>query len=164
MSLNVAVDIGGTFTDLIGYDDETGELYHSKSPTTPKELVLGILECLKKGDVSIGGLDNLVHGSTTAINTVIERKGVRTALVVTQGTRDVYKIGRGNRPESYNIFFKRPVPLVPRHLTFEIEERLMATGEIYTPFNTNQAGAVAEKIAQSKAEAVAICFINSWAN
>ncbi|MFC2007892.1 hydantoinase/oxoprolinase family protein [Chloroflexota bacterium] len=164
MSLNVAVDIGGTFTDLVGYDDSTGELYSSKSPTTPGDLNLGIFNCFQKGVVNVGDIANLVHGSTTAINTVIERKGAQTALVVTQGTRDVYKIGRGNRPEAYNIFFKRPVPLVPRHLTFEVEERLMANGEVLTPFNITQAKALAGKIAQSGAESVAVCLIHSWAN
>ena len=69
-----------------------------------------------------------MHGSTVAINTVVERKGARTALVVTEGTRDVYAIGRGNRPDAYDVWFKRPEPLVPRHLTFEVDERLGADG------------------------------------
>lgn len=164
MALIIAVDIGGTFTDLIGYDDSTKQIYHAKSPSTPSDLTLGIFECLQKSRLNIGDVANLVHGSTVAINTVIERKGALTALVVTEGTRDVYQIGRGNRPEAYNIFFKRPVPLVPRHLIFEVEERLLASGEIVNPFNINQAETVAEKIAQSDAEAVAVCFIHSWAN
>ena len=164
MSLHVAVDIGGTFTDLIGYDDRTGQLYSAKSPTTPKDLSLGILECLRKSGIKIADISNFIHGSTTAINTVIEMKGAATALVVTQGTGDVYQIGRGNRPEAYNLFFKRPVPLVPRYLTFEVEERLLPTGEALIPFNTSQAKAVAQKIAQSKVESVAVCFLHSWAN
>jgi N-methylhydantoinase A len=164
MALNVAVDIGGTFTDLIGYDDATGQIYQAKNPTTPRQLALGIFECLRKSGLKIGDIANFVHGSTTAINTVIERKGSPTALVVTRGTRDVYCIGRGNRPEAYNIFFKRPEPLVPRHMTFEVEERLMANGEVHTRFNTKQARKVAEEIARSKAESVAVCFLHSWAN
>jgi N-methylhydantoinase A len=164
MALNVAVDIGGTFTDLIGYDESTEKVYHAKSPSTPSDLTLGIFRCLQKSGVSIREAINFVHGSTVAINTVIERKGARTALVVTKGTRDVYKIGRGNRPEAYNIFFKRPDPLVPRHLTFEVEERLLASGEVLTPFNLSQARTVAENVAKSGVEAVAVCFLHSWAN
>lgn len=164
MALNVAVDIGGTFTDLIGYDDRTGQVYHAKSSSTPKDLTLGIMKCLQKSGLRISDLTNFVHGSTVAINTVIERKGARTALVVTWGTRDVYKIGRGNRPEAYNIFFKRPVPLVPRHLTFEVEERLLASGEVLSPLNINQAKSVAEKITKLGVEAIAVCLIHSWAN
>lgn len=164
MALHVAVDIGGTFTDLIGYDDETGELFSAKSPTTPRDLTLGILECIKKSGIKISNIKTFVHGSTTAINTVIERKGAKTALVVTKGTKDVYQIGRGNRPEAYNIFFKRPTPLVPRYLTFEIEERILSTGEVLVPFNIEQAQSVANQIAQNGIESIAVCFLHSWAN
>ena len=111
MALNVAVDIGGTFTDLIGYDESTGRVYQAKSSSTPGDLVQGIMRCLEKSGLDIGQLVNFIHGSTVAINTVIELKGARTALITTEGARDVYKIGRGNRPNAYDIFFKRPVPL-----------------------------------------------------
>ena len=151
MALHVAVDIGGTFTDLIGYDDETGHVFSSKSSSTPTELTRGIMRCLEKSGMVIRNLVNFVHGSTVAINTVIERKGAPTALIVTKGTRDVYKIGRGNRPDAYDLAFKRPVPLVPRHLTFEIEERLLASGEVSVALNTDQARATVEKVARSNA-------------
>jgi len=164
MALNVAVDIGGTFTDLIGYDDHTGQVYHAKQLSTPGDLTVGIFDCLHKGDIAISKAVNFIHGSTVAINTVIERKGARTALIVTKGTRDVYEIGRGNRPDAYNIDFKRPVPLVPRHLRFEIEERLTASGEVLTPFNAAQAAALAKEMTRSDIDAVAVCFIHSWAN
>src|SRR5262249_40860900 len=81
-----------------------------------------------------------------------------------KGTRDVYKIGRGNRPEAYDIWFKRPEPLVPRHLTFEVEERLFGTGEVHIPLNMVQAEAAADHVAASRAEAVAVCFLHSWKN
>ncbi len=164
MSLHVAVDIGGTFTDLIGYDESTGQVYQSKSSSTPQVLTQGIMRCLEKSGLEIDRLANFVHGSTVAINTVIERKGAPTALVVTEGTRDVYKVGRGNRPESYNLFFKRPEPLVPRHLTFEVKERLLSTGEALIPLDMDQARAVAEAIAASDVEAVAVCLLHSWAD
>jgi N-methylhydantoinase A len=162
--LIVAVDIGGTFTDFLGYDTASGRLLSSKAPTTPQALEEGIQDCLKKAGASVAAIDSFVHGSTIAINTVLERKGARTALVVTKGTRDVYKIGRGNRPDAYDIWFQRPEPLVPRHLTFEVEERLLATGAVQTPLNAVQAESVARKVAASGAEAVAVCFLHSWSN
>lgn len=162
--LIVAADIGGTFTDFLGYDTASGRLLSSKAATTPAGLEHGIRDCLKKAGASVGAIDAFVHGSTIAINTVLERKGARTALVVTKGTRDVYKIGRGNRPDAYDIWFKRPEPLVPRHLTFEVEERLFATGEVHTALNRVQAESVAKGVAASGAEAVAVCFLHSWNN
>ncbi len=164
--LIAAVDIGGTFTDFLGYDSVTGRLLSSKSPTTPKGLEQGIRDSLVKAGVGVGvnAIDAFVHGSTIAINIVLERKGARTALIVTKGTRDVYKIGRGNRPDAYDIWFKRPEPLVPRHLTFEVEERLLATGAVHTPLNAAQAQTVAREVNRSRAEAVAVCFLHSWNN
>ncbi len=95
--LVVAIDIGGTFTDLIGFDENAGRFIQAKSLTTPSQLVQGIIDCLRKSGIEAGAIDELIHGSTTAINTLIERKGSKTALLVTRGTRDVYIIGRGNR-------------------------------------------------------------------
>ena len=111
----VAIDIGGTFTDLMAFDEATGRFAQAKSLTTPAHLVQGIIDCLQKSGVDCAAIGELIHGSTTAINTLIERKGAKTGLIVTRGTRDVYSIGRGNRPESYNLFFHRHRPLVPRH-------------------------------------------------
>ena len=164
MSFIVAVDIGGTFTDFQGYNLATGHLLSSKSPTTPAGLEQGIRDCIDKAGVSVNEIDIFVHGSTVAINTVLERKGARTALIVTKGIRDVYKIGRGNRPDAYDIWFKRPEPLVPRHLTFEVEERLLATGEVQTPLNPIQAETIARQVDASGVEAVAVCFLHSWKN
>jgi len=131
--LLVAIDIGGTFTDLMAFDEATGRFAQAKSLTTPAELVKGIIDCLRMSAVDVAGVSELIHGSTTAINTLIERKGAETGLIVTRGTRDVYSIGRGNRPESYNLFFHRHRPLVPRHLTREIDERMLASGEVLEP-------------------------------
>src|SRR6266571_1094977 len=131
--LVVAIDIGGTFTDLIGFDEKTNAFIQAKSLTTPAQLVQGIIDCLNKSGIKADGIDELIHGSTIAINTLIERKGAKTGLVVTRGTRDVYIIGRGNRPESYNLFFHRHRPLVSRRLTLEVAERVRSGGEIETP-------------------------------
>jgi len=160
--LTIALDIGGTFTDLIAFDRASGTIHHAKSSTTPYDLAVGIRETLSKSALAFADAQSFVHGSTIAINTAIERTGAKTALFVTQGMRDVYKIGRGNRPESYNLFFKRPVPLVPRHLTFEVAERLNAAGEVLTAFDAAQASEVAAQM--DGCEAAAVCFLHSWAN
>src|ERR1700738_1057919 len=135
MSLRIAVDIGGTFTDLIAFDEHSKRIMHPKSPTTPRDPVEGLIDCIRKADLDPRSIDSLIHGSTIAINTLIERRGATVGLIVTRGTRDVYIIGRGNRPEAYNLFFHRPRPLVPRHLTREIEERVMSSGEVHRPLN-----------------------------
>ncbi len=162
--LTIALDIGGTFTDLVAFDEATGEIVQAKSSTTPADLALGIRECLGKSGLDVSGAQSFVHGSTIAINTAIERTGARTALVVTRGMRDVYRIGRGNRPEAYNIYFKRPEPYVPRHFTFEVEERLDAGGAVLRPFDETGAREVARRVSATDVEAVAVCFIHSWAN
>lgn len=164
MALNIGLDIGGTFTDLIIFDEEAGEVKHGKSSTTPSDLTVGILNCLRKVRFDMNLCRNFVHGTTVAINTVIEGKGAKTALVATQGAKDVYRIGRGNRPEAYNIFFKRPVPLVFRHMTFEAPERLLATGTVLTGLNDADAEAVARQVAKLNPDAVAVCFLHSYIN
>src|SRR5665213_75167 len=129
----VAVDIGGTFTDLIGFDDEAQAFVQAKSLTTPAELTQGVINCIRESGIDASGIDELIHGSTTALNTLIERKGAKTGLVVTRGTRDVYIIGRGNRPEAYNLFFHRHQPLVSRRHTLEVAERVLASGDVHEP-------------------------------
>lgn len=162
--LSIAVDIGGTFTDLVAYDERGGRVFQAKALTTPHELSEGVWDCLRKADLEPRKAKNLVHGSTVAINIAIEEKGAKTALVVTKGTRDVYKIGRQNRPEAYNFSFRRPVPLAPRSLTFEVGGRLLATGEELEPLDETEVEAVAEAIRKSGAEAVAVAFLHSYAN
>ena len=160
----LAVDIGGTFTDLIAFDDRTGRFYQAKSLTTPRNHVDGIIDCIKKTDLDSRNIDHLIHGSTTAINTLIERKGAKVGLIVTRGTRDVYAIGRGNRPEAYNLFFHRPQPLVPRHLTIEVDERLFASGEVRDKLDIASVKAACDALTKAGVEAVAVCFLHSYAN
>jgi len=162
--LLVAIDIGGTFTDLMAFDEATGRFAQAKSLTTPTQLVKGIIDCLRMSAVDVAGVSELIHGSTTAINTLIERKGAKTGLIVTRGTRDVYSIGRGNRPESYNLFFHRHRPLVPRHLTREIDERMLASGEVLEPLGPASLDEACRRLADEKVEAVAVCFLHSYVN
>ena len=160
----VAIDIGGTFTDLMAFDEATGRFSQAKSLTTPARLVQGIVDCLRKSGVDCAAISELIHGSTTAINTLIERKGAKTGLIVTRGTRDVYFIGRGNRPESYNLFFHRHRPLVPRHLTREVDERMTSSGEALRPLQRASVEEACRKLADEGVEAVAVCFLHSYAN
>jgi N-methylhydantoinase A len=160
----LAVDIGGTFTDLIGFDDEAGAFLQAKSLTTPAELGQGVIDCIRQSGVRPAAVSELIHGSTIAINTLIERKGARTGLVVTRGTRDVYIIGRGNRPESYNLFFHRHRPLVSRQLTREVAERLLSSGEVEEPLQTASVVAACKALKAAGVEAIAVCFLHSYAN
>ena len=162
--LFVAVDIGGTFTDLVAFDQDSGRLYSAKRLTTPRNLVDGILDCVAASGLSLANVAQLIHGSTVAINTLIERKGARTALLVTKGTRDVYAIGRGNRPDAYNLFFTRPRPLVGRASIFELDERILAGGVVRTPLDPAQIHALSDQLRSDGYEAVAVCFLHSYAN
>ena len=161
--MRIAVDIGGTFTDLVAVDDD-GQVFRSKSLTTPDDLARGIDDCLKGAKVEVAHANFFVHGSTVTINAVLEHKGARTGLLTTKGFRDVYEIGRGNRPEGYNLFFKRPVPLVPRDLRVEVDERLYATGEVLTPLDEQSAAAAIGTLNKAGVESVAVCLLHSYAN
>jgi len=161
--MRIAVDIGGTFTDLVAVDDD-GRIYRSKALTTPEDLARGIDDCLKGANVDVASASFFVHGSTVTINAVLERKGARTGLVTTQGFRDVYEIGRGNRPEGYNLFFKRPVPLVERDLRLEVEERLYASGEVLKPLDERSASTAIGALKMAGVESVAVCLLHAYAN
>jgi N-methylhydantoinase A len=159
---SIGVDIGGTFTDLVGYRD--GELVLSKTLTTPANPALGVATALELSGTALAQLDEFLHGSTMAINTVLERRGSKTALLTTLGFRDVYEIGRGNRPDAFDMNFQRPEPLVPRDLRFEIKERLNAQGQILTPLDESQLLALGAQWQSQGIEAVAVCLLHAYAN
>lgn len=161
--MRIAVDIGGTFTDLVAVDDD-GRVSRSKALTTPDDLTRGIQDCLRGANIDVAGARFFVHGSTVTINAVLERKGARTGLITTKGFRDVYEIGRGNRPEGYNLFFKRPVPLVSRDLRLEVDERLYATGEVLKPLDESSATATISALKAAHVESVAVCLLHAYAN
>jgi len=163
--LNIlAVDIGGTFTDLMAFDDQTQEFYQAKSLSTPQDLTQGIIDCIEKSGIDVSQAQEVIHGTTQAINTLIERKGAKTALLVTRGTRDVYAIGRGNRPESYNLMFHRHRPLVERRRIFEVDERILADGSVYIPLDRQQAQDLCTQLKDEDVDAIAVCFLHSYAN
>ena len=149
-NVSVAVDIGGTFTDLLAFDADTGQIHQAKCLSTPPDFATGVLDGVHKASLDLEMVESFVHGSTVAINTAIERTGALTALIVTRGTGDVYQIARGNRPESYNILFQRAEPLAPRRLTFEVNQRTTAWGEALVPFDEAQAREVAQQGARER--------------
>jgi N-methylhydantoinase A len=158
----VGIDIGGTFTDLVGFQD--GAIVTSKTSTVPADPTEGAATALALAGCDVAAMDEMLHGSTIAINTVLEKSGARTALVTTAGFRDVYALGRGNRPDAFNLFFHRPRPLVPRELTFEVAERMNAAGEPLVPLDPAAVAALARDLAALGVEAVAVCFLHSYAN
>ena len=159
----LASDIGGTFTDLVYFDDESGELKVEKSLTTPKDLIEGVEETIRLAQIDPNTVDFFVHGGTTVINAITERKGAKTALVTTLGFRDVLEIARGNRPDLYNLSFEKPTPFVPRRLRFEVRERIDAKGRELEPLHLADLDAVVERCQAEGVEAVAIQFLHSYA-
>ena len=160
----VAIDIGGTFTDLIGFDTEEGRFVEAKSLTTPAQLTRGITDCIRKSGLNPAAIDELIHGSTIAINTLIERKGAKVGLIVTRGTRDVYLIGRGNRPEAYNLFFHGRGRSCRATGPIEVAERMYASGEVREPLNVESVKAACDSLKTAGVDAVAVCFLHSYAN
>ena len=158
----VGVDIGGTFTDLVGCIE--GRIVTSKSSTVPSDPTQGIAETLQLAHIDIPRVSEVLHGTTVAINTVLERKGATTALITTRGFRDVYAIGRGNRIEAFNLFFHRPQPLVARALTFEVEERMDAGGRVLLPLRDTEVEALAAVLREQSVQAVAVCLLHAYAN
>jgi len=159
----LASDIGGTFTDLVYFDDETGQLKVEKSLTTPKDLTQGVEDTIRLAQVEPEKIDFFVHGGTTVINAITERKGAKTALVTTAGFRDVLEIARGNRPDLYNLNFEKPVPFVPRRLRFEVRERMDAAGNEVEPLMLGDLDAVIERCLVEGVEAVAVQLLHSYA-
>jgi N-methylhydantoinase A len=163
-SLRVAVDIGGTFTDVVAYDEAGNLLSFGKSLSTPEDLVRGIQDACDVAGAKFSSAHLFLHGSTVVINTLIERTGAATALVTTKGFRDIYEIGRINRPDAYNLFFRKHEPLVSRELRFEINERLFADGSVHTALDDDEVRALAGTLRERRIEAVAILLLHSYRN
>lgn len=162
MTYILAADTGGTFTDLAAYDRERGRVIYTKSLTTHHDLVDGVIDCLRKAGISLDGAEVVKFGTTLVINTFIERNGAKTALVTTEGFRDVLEIGRGNRPIPFDFRYKRNPPLVARDLRFGIAERIAADGTILHPLDRAALAALADRLQTFGVEAVAISFLNSY--
>ncbi|MXZ42340.1 MAG: hydantoinase/oxoprolinase family protein [Caldilineaceae bacterium SB0666_bin_21] len=162
--MHIAVDVGGTFTDVSILDEATGAYRFEKVETVPSDPASGVLAGLDKAVVEPQKIAYFIHGTTLGINALLTRTGANVAIVTTRGFRDVYELGRTDRDPMYDFKYRKPPALVPRHRVFEVEERLNFRGEILTPFNQDDALQVASRIGNSGAEAVAICFLHSYAN
>ena len=161
--MRVATDIGGTFTDLVAVDDQ-GKTILTKSHTTPPNFEEGVIKVIQKSGVCPQEIKDFIHGTTTIINALTERKGAKTALITTKGFRDVLEIARCNRPDLFNMVFAKPRPFIPRYLRKEVEERVSFDGKVVTPLNEEDIKAAVEYFKKEKVEAIAVCYINSYAN
>jgi N-methylhydantoinase A len=164
----LAVDIGGTFTDVV-LRSATGQTVVDKTLTTPESLDIGFFRAidsvLKKANVPPGAVtDVIVHATTVVTNAVIERKGPKTALLVTEGFRDILTIRDEHRYEMFDPQIEFPEPLVPRELTFGIPERTLATGEVLTALDTGKATAIIEEFKREGVVSIAVSFLNSYIN
>ena len=162
MSYVIAIDIGGTFTDLVACDVDSGAVAYTKSPTTYDRLGDAIFDCIHKASLDIRDATFVKHGTTLVINALLQRKGAKTALITTKGFRDVLEIGRGNRTQPFDLRFHREPPLVPRELRLEIEERIDGSGNVRIPLATEQIKSLADCLRAQNVEALAISYLNSY--
>src|SRR4051812_36581161 len=162
--IRLSADVGGTFTDVAAFDETTGELRLGKALTTPTRLVSGIEHGVTKAGAQFRAARLFLHGTTVAINTILERTGATCALLTTQGFRDIYEIGRVNRPESYNLFFRRHEPLIERDLRYELSERMDSQGKVLIKLDENAVRAAAADAVGRGVEAVAILFLHFYRN
>ncbi len=164
----VATDVGGTFTDLVCFETDTqtgtSRIITAKTDTTPPDFEQGVLNVLDKGGIDAAEVDFLVHGTTVVINALTERKGVKVALLTTEGFRDTLEIARGNRPDFFNLHYVKPKPFVPRYLRAELPGRMTYTGEERTPLDLSGLPAILERFKADGVEAIAISFLHSYAN
>src|SRR5437588_12387287 len=167
----IGVDVGGTYTDLVA-TDETGRTVFAKSPSTPSDQSIGVMagleELARRLNVTraemLAATDRLVHGTTDAINALLDRKGAKVALLTTEGHRDVVEMREGLKPDRYDLRSPPPEPLVPRELRFGVRERLKASGDVLIPLDAASLGEAIAGIKKSGATSVAVCFLHSYLN
>ena len=161
-------DIGGTFTDFVLVNNETGKFYTNKCLTTPSDPSDAIEQGVKELNDQLPGfmdtVEEIIHGTTLVINAIIERKGAKTGLITTKGFRDVLELGREKRYDAYNIFSEYPEPIVPRSDRAEIDERMRFDGKILKDVDEKEILTVLEQFKKEGIESIAVCFINSYEN
>jgi len=161
-------DIGGTFTDFVLLNDRTGEIRINKCLTTPQDpsdaVEQGMRELEAKNPGFVRQLDEVIHGTTLVINSIIERKGAKTGLITTRGFRDVLELGREIRYAPYDIFAEFPEPLVPRRLRLEVDERTRCDGSVLKPLDPDEAREVVRKLTEMGVNSIAVCLLNSFEN
>ena len=163
----VGVDIGGTFTDIIIMSDN-GTIYTKKTLSTPDDYSLGIItgiqEVIKEHNLNASDIEEIVHGSTIVTNACIELTGAKVGLITTKGFGDIIEIGRGRMPIMYDLSWSKPIPLVPKYLRLEVDERINAKGEIIRPLDIEGAKAAIDKLVSYGVETIAVCLLHSPKN
>lgn len=168
MSYRLGVDIGGTFTDFLLFNEEKKEIAMAKVPTISDNQALGIMngieQIIQQMEIKPGKIRFFIHGTTVATNALLEREGVKVALIVTEGFRDVLHIMRQDRPKLYDFFARRPQPLVPRHLRFEVPERILYDGQVQRKLDERELRKIIKQIKKQKVKSVAVCLLHSYSN
>ncbi|MBC8417878.1 MAG: hydantoinase/oxoprolinase family protein [Proteobacteria bacterium] len=161
-------DIGGTFTDFVLLNDRTGEIHINKCLTTPSDPSDAVEQGIRQLEKTVPGfvqeLDEVIHGTTLVINSIIERKGAKTGLITTNGFRDVLELGREIRYAPYDVFAEFPKPLIPRRFRLEVDERVRSDGTILKPLKPEEAREVVRRLLQMGVESISVCLINSFEN
>jgi len=160
----VAIDVGGTFTDVVELVGQTGELRFDKVPTTPESPTAGVLDAFGTATVGMSDVAMFTHGTTLGLNALLTRNGARTAVIGTKGFRDVYLLGRTDRRVNYDITYRKPEPLLERYDTFEVSERCLFDGSVHAPIELDDARRVASLVADRGYQSVAVAFLHSYAN
>jgi N-methylhydantoinase A len=160
----LSTDVGGTFTDGVLLNETTGKIKVSKVSSTPNNPAIAVIQNIEKFDISLSDVSFLAHGTTVVINALIEGRGAKTALINTRGFRDVLEIGRSNRTEMYDALYKKPTPLIPRHLRIEVNERIGPDGNILLHLIEEDISEIVEYFQEKKIEAIAVCLLNAYAN
>jgi N-methylhydantoinase A len=160
----VGIDIGGTFTDIVVFDEATGEVGRWKTPSIPNAPEQGFMQALGLANVSLGEVRALVHGTTIVTNLILERKGAKVALITTKGFRDVLEIMRATRPLPYDLGWRKPKPLIPRKFCFEVDERILATGEIHKAIDRNEVDRVVRTILAEGVDGIAVSLMHAYRN
>lgn len=162
--LYAGVDVGGTFTDLFAYDDQSGETYAAKVPTTVDNQARGVLASLAEASLAPQDIDFLAHGTTTGLNALIERKGAVCGLLTTEGFRDVLEIMRTDRASGYDLHWTKPAPFVPRRLRLEVPERVLFDGTVEQPLDEASARVAIRRLVDLGVESIAVSLLHSYAN
>ncbi|QWF83711.1 hydantoinase/oxoprolinase family protein [Amycolatopsis sp. CA-230715] len=162
MTYRVAMDIGGTFTDVVTYDGASRRLRAGKVLTTPDDLARGVFDALERLELPYADVGFFVHGTTQGLNALLERRGAKVLILTTQGIGDVYRIARGNRDRLFDLHYRKPEPLVGRHAIAEVAGRFNATGEELEPLDEDAVRFAAKRVREEGFDAVAVCFLFSY--
>ena len=154
----LAVDIGGTFTDIVYINEETTRVVVEKVRSTPHDPAQGVLEAIAKIKVDLSKIDVFSHGSTVGVNALVQRKGAKVGLITTKGFKDVLEMARADRKELYNYLWKKPKPLVPRYLRFGVSERCNHLGQAIKELNEGEVREIVNELKENGVEAVAVCL------